>query len=65
VPHWLSNLPENRQTFSVGFGIHYNVFTFDGSYLIPTNRQNSPLNNTFRFTLGFSFDGDDGKKKVN
>ncbi len=55
----------NRQTFSVGFGIHYNVFTFDGSYLIPTNRQNSPLNNTFRFTLGFSFDGDDGKKKVN
>lgn len=52
----------NRQTFSVGFGIQYSSFVFDGSYLIPTNRQNSPLNNTFRFTLGFNFGNESNKK---
>jgi len=45
----------NRKVFTVGFGIHYSSFNFDASYLIPANRQNSPLNNTFRFTLGFDF----------
>ncbi len=51
----------NRQVFTVGFGIRYSSFNFDASYLIPTNRQNSPLNNTFRFTLGFDF-GDSKKR---
>ena len=53
----------NRQFFTVGAGIRYNVFGFDFAYLIPTTQRN-PLENTLRFTLLFDFDGlkkaDDG-----
>jgi hypothetical protein len=49
----------NRQFFTVGAGIRYNVFGFDFAYLIPTTQRN-PLENTLRFTLLFDFDG--GKK---
>ena len=46
----------NRQFFTVGAGIRYNVFGFDFAYLIPTTQRN-PLENTLRFTLIFDFDG--------
>lgn len=46
----------NRQFFTVGLGLRYNVFGLDFSYLIPTDQRN-PLENTLRFTLLFNFDG--------
>ena len=46
----------NRQFFTIGAGIRYNVFGFDFAYLIPTTQHN-PLENTLRFTLLFDFDG--------
>jgi len=45
----------NRKYFSLGAGIKLNVFTIDFSYLVPV-KQNNPLANTVRFTLGFDFD---------
>ena len=46
----------NRQFFTVGAGLRYNVFGLDFAYLIPTDQRN-PLENTLRFTLLFNFDG--------
>lgn len=46
----------NRQYFTVGAGLKYNVFGLDFAYLIPTQQRN-PLENTLRFTLTFDFDG--------
>ncbi|MDP6908130.1 MAG: type IX secretion system outer membrane channel protein PorV [Flavobacteriales bacterium] len=45
----------NRQFFTIGAGIRYNVFGLDFAYLIPTT-QRHPLENTLRFTLTFDFD---------
>lgn len=45
----------NRKYFTVGAGLRLNVFTIDFSYLIP-QKQNNPLANTVRFTLGFDFE---------
>jgi len=45
----------NRKYFSIGAGLKLNVFKIDFSYLIP-QRQNNPLANTVRFTLGFDFE---------
>ncbi len=44
----------NRKYFTVGAGLKLNVFTIDFSYLIPL-KQNNPLANTVRFSLGFDF----------
>ena len=44
-----------RQYITVGFGIKYNVFGIDISYLAPTNNQRSPLDNTLRFSFSFDF----------
>jgi len=46
----------NRQYFTVGAGLKYNVFGLDFAYLIPTAQRN-PLESTLRFTLTFDFDG--------
>ena len=46
----------NRQFFTVGAGLRYNVFGLDFAYLIPTDQRN-PLENTLRFTLLFNFEG--------
>ena len=56
----------NRQFFTVGAGVKYNVFGIDFAYLIPT-QQKHPLENTLRFTLLVDFDslkgsGDAGDK---
>ena len=42
----------NRKLFSFGLGTRLGILAIDVSYLLPTNGQNSPLSNTFRFTLG-------------
>ncbi|MCQ2286799.1 MAG: type IX secretion system outer membrane channel protein PorV [Bacteroidales bacterium] len=44
----------NRQYFTIGAGISYNIFTLDVAYLFTTN-QHHPLENTLRFTLTFDF----------
>ncbi len=45
----------NRQYFSLGAGLRYNVFGLDFSYLISTNPTN-PLKNTLRFTLTYDLE---------
>ena len=41
-----------RQYASVGFGLRYNIFSFDFSYLVPTAKlSTNPLSNTIRITL--------------
>ncbi len=45
----------NRQYFTFGAGIKYNVFGLDLSYLVPTTQTN-PLENTLRFSLTFNFE---------
>ena len=52
----------NRQFFTLGAGLRYNVFGLDFAYLIPTEQRN-PLENTLRFTLSFEFDKNTGDKK--
>lgn len=54
-----------RKYLTVGLGVKMNVFTLNGSYLVPsgTGINRNPLSNTFRFSLLFDFDkierGDD------
>lgn len=45
----------DRQFFTLGAGLRYNVFGLDFSYLIPT-KSNNPLQHTLQFTLLFNFD---------
>lgn len=45
----------DRQFFTIGAGLRYNVFGLDFSYLIPV-KNNNPLQNTLQFTLLFNFD---------
>ncbi|MCQ2960121.1 MAG: type IX secretion system outer membrane channel protein PorV [Bacteroidales bacterium] len=47
----------DRKYFTAGAGLRLNVFGLDFSYLIPINGKNSPLANTFRFSLTFDFEG--------
>lgn len=49
----------NRQYFTIGAGLKYNVFALDLSYLVPTTQRN-PLANTLRFTLRFNFESFSG-----
>ncbi len=42
----------NRKNLTFGIGVNLEVLRIDVSYLYPANGQNSPLSNTFRFTLG-------------
>ncbi len=45
----------DRQFFTLGAGLRYNVFGLDFSYLVPV-KSNNPLQNTLQFTLHFNFD---------
>ncbi|MEI7723970.1 MAG: type IX secretion system outer membrane channel protein PorV [Bacteroidota bacterium] len=45
----------DRQFFTLGAGLRYNVFGLDFSYLIPI-KSNNPLQHTLQFTLLFNFD---------
>ena len=46
----------NRQYFGLGAGFSMNVLRLDAAYIIAT-AQNSPLDQTLRFTLSFDMDG--------
>ena len=45
----------DRQYFTLGAGLKYNIFNLDFSYLVPTTQTN-PLQNTLRFSLSFDFE---------
>ena len=47
----------DRKFFTAGAGLRLNVFGLDFAYLIPLKGTNSPLANTFRFSLTFDFEG--------
>jgi hypothetical protein len=51
----------NRQYFSMGAGIKYNVFGLNFSYLIPSGSgvNRNPLSNTLRFSLVFDLGNND------
>lgn len=51
-----SEMKGNRKYFTAGIGMKLNVFSIDFSYLIPSGGRTSPLANTMRFTLGFTFE---------
>lgn len=53
----------NRKYFTVGAGLRLNIFTIDFSYLLPV-KQNNPLANTMRFTLGLDFDALQARKNT-
>ncbi|MBO7609996.1 MAG: type IX secretion system outer membrane channel protein PorV [Muribaculaceae bacterium] len=46
----------DRQYFGIGAGFSLNVLRLDAGYMIAT-KQNSPLDQTLRFTLSFDMDG--------
>jgi hypothetical protein len=48
----------NRQYFTTGVGLKYNVFELNFSYLVPSGSgvSQNPLSNTLRFSLVFNFD---------
>ena len=49
-----------RQYATVGFGLRYNIFSFDFAYLIPTARfSTNPLSNTIRITLSMDLSPED------
>lgn len=53
--YWEHPTKGNRQFFTVGLGVKYNIFGLNFSYLVPTSNQRNPLDNTLRFTLLFDF----------
>jgi len=52
-------LKGNRKFLTLGFGVNYNVFGLNFSYLVPTNAQRNPLDNTLRFSLLFNLEAFD------
>jgi Type IX secretion system protein PorV len=48
----------DRQYFTCGLGVKYNVFQLNASYLVPQGNgiTRNPLSNTLRFSLMFEFD---------
>ena len=54
--YYESKYAGNRQYFGLGAGFSLNVIKIDASYMIAT-AQNSPLDQTLRFTLSFEMDG--------
>ncbi len=46
----------NRKYITAGLGLKLNVFGIGVSYLVPTNSQRNPLDNTLRFSLNFDFE---------
>jgi hypothetical protein len=46
----------NRQYLGLSASIRYSMFDLGFSYIVPTNKQVSPQDNTLRFTLSLNFD---------
>ena len=53
-----------RRFITAGVGMAMNDFSIDLSYLVPVNAQDSPLANTLRFSMEFTF-GSKKKKEYN
>lgn len=53
-----NKLKGDRQHLTLGAGLRYNAFGIDFSYLIPTSKTNSALENTLRFALSWNFGGE-------
>ncbi|MDR0363574.1 MAG: type IX secretion system outer membrane channel protein PorV [Bacteroidales bacterium] len=45
----------NRKYLGIGASVKFNIFDLGVSYIIPTNSQMSPQDNTLRFSLSFNF----------
>jgi len=60
-------LKGNRKYFTLGFGIKYNVFGLNFSYLIPSGSgvNRNPLSNTLRFGLIFDLDAQEETTTTN
>ena len=54
--YYESKFAGNRQYFGMGAGFSLSVLKIDASYMIAT-AQDSPLDQTLRFTLSFDLDG--------
>ena len=54
--YYESKFNGDRQYFGLGAGFSLNVIRLDAAYMIAT-AQNSPLDQTLRFTLSFDMDG--------
>lgn len=54
----------NRKYFTLGFGLKYNVFGFNFSYIVPSGSgiNQNPLSNTLRFGLVFDLNGEESSK---
>jgi hypothetical protein len=48
-------LKGGRKYLTLGFGLKYNIFGLNFSYLVPTTSNRNPLDNTLRFSLLFDF----------
>lgn len=66
---WEHELKGNRKYFTVGAGFRYNILGLDFSYLIPAyfgnSAQQSPLQNTLRFSLLLNFNQKNKAKTSN
>ena len=53
-----SELKGDRQFFTLGLGVKYNIFGLNFAYLVPSGsaQNRNPLSNTLRFSLMFDFD---------
>ncbi len=53
-----SELKGDRQYFTLGLGVKYNIFGLNFAYLVPSGNgaNRNPLSNTLRFSLMFDFD---------
>ncbi len=58
--YWETKEAGNRNYFTVGVGVKYNVFGFNFSYLVPSGSgiTRNPLSNTLRFSLIFDLDNE-------
>lgn len=53
----------NREYLTTGLGFNYKFITLNGSYLIPTIDEKTPLDNTYRVSLLFNFGPSNSSEK--
>jgi hypothetical protein len=60
---WEDKNRGNRQYFTAGLGLKYNIFGLNFSYLAPSGSgvNRNPLSNTLRFSVLFDLGNTDGK----
>lgn len=53
--YYENQLKGSRQFLTAGFGLRYNIYEMNLSYLVPTSNARTPLDNTLRFSIHFNF----------